>query len=96
MSSDVFLLGGTGFIGREFVTAAVGSGARVRALVRTREGAAQMERLGAAPVLGDAAVAAVGSETSKARRPSSIWFSLDCPTASGRGPSTPLPPSVSR
>jgi nucleoside-diphosphate-sugar epimerase len=57
MSSDVFLLGGTGFIGREFVTAGVRSGWRVRALVRTREGAAQMERLGAAPVLGDAAVA---------------------------------------
>jgi len=57
MSSDVFLLGGTGFIGREFVTTAVRSGARVRALVRTAEGAAQMEQLGAAPVLGDAAVA---------------------------------------
>jgi nucleoside-diphosphate-sugar epimerase len=57
MSSDVFLLGGTGFIGRELVTVAVRSGARVRALVRTAEGAAQMEQLGAAPVLGNAAIA---------------------------------------
>jgi NAD dependent epimerase/dehydratase family enzyme len=57
MSTDMFLLGGTGFVGREFVATAVKAGARVRALVRTKEGAAQMEKLGAAPVLGDAAVA---------------------------------------
>jgi nucleoside-diphosphate-sugar epimerase len=57
VSTDVFLLGGTGFVGREFVAAVVRSGVRVRALVRTREGAAQMEQLGAAPVMGDAAVA---------------------------------------
>jgi nucleoside-diphosphate-sugar epimerase len=57
MSTEIFLLGGTGFIGREFVATAVEAGARVRALVRTEEGAAQMEALGAAPVLGDAGVA---------------------------------------
>jgi len=57
MGNDIFLLGGTGFIGRELVAEAVRSGARVRALVRTQEGAAQMAELGAAPVLGDAAVA---------------------------------------
>ena len=57
METDIFLLGSTGFIGREFVAAAVKSGARVRALVRSQEGAAQMAQLGAAPVLGDAGVA---------------------------------------
>lgn len=62
MRNDIFLLGGTGFIGRELVTEAVKSGTRVRALVRTREGAAQMAELGAAPVLGDAAVAGEWTE----------------------------------
>jgi len=54
MSRTLFVLGGTGFIGREVVTEAVSAGHTVRALARSPASATALEALGAEPVLGEA------------------------------------------
>jgi len=54
MSRTLFVLGGTGFIGREVVTEAVAAGHTVRALARSAASATALEALGAQPVLGEA------------------------------------------
>lgn len=51
--SDVFLTGGTGFIGGALTRRLVAEGRRVRALVRDRTGAQMITEWGAEPVLGD-------------------------------------------
>lgn len=54
MSSSVFILGGSGFIGQATVTAAVSAGHTVLALARSDASAATLRALGATPVRGDA------------------------------------------
>lgn len=54
MSRTLFVLGGTGFIGREVVTEAVSAGYAVRALARSAASATALGALGAEPVLGEA------------------------------------------
>jgi nucleoside-diphosphate-sugar epimerase len=55
MSRTLFLLGGTGFIGREVVQEAVAAGYTVRGLARSDDSAAVLAAAGAEPVRGDAA-----------------------------------------
>ncbi len=50
---NVFIAGGTGAIGRVLVPFLVGAGHRVVALTRSADRAAQLQRMGAAPVIGD-------------------------------------------
>lgn len=50
----VFVTGGSGFIGRAFVRAAVAGGYHVSALARSERSAAQLQTLGATGVIGDA------------------------------------------
>lgn len=54
MTGTLFILGGTGFIGREVVTQAVGRGSEVKALARSDEAQARLRELGAEPIAGDA------------------------------------------
>jgi 2-alkyl-3-oxoalkanoate reductase len=54
MSTRMFLLGGTGFIGAETLRVAVAAGWEVRALARTAAKAELLLRHGATPVVGDA------------------------------------------
>lgn len=54
MAQTLFILGGTGFIGREAVTEAVGRGFEVRALARSDATRAGLEQSGARPVVGEA------------------------------------------
>jgi len=54
MRRTLFVLGGTGFIGEEFVTGAVSSGFEVRALARSDASRSRLEALGARPVAGEA------------------------------------------
>ena len=51
---EVFVLGATGFVGREVVKEAVARSYRVKALVRSVEKAAALTAMGAIPVAGDA------------------------------------------
>jgi nucleoside-diphosphate-sugar epimerase len=53
--ADVFVTGGSGFIGGVLVRRLVGDGRRVRALARSRSSAYAVERLGAEPAHGDLA-----------------------------------------
>ena len=53
MEKTLFILGGTGFIGQEVVNQSVQAGWQVKALVRTEEGAAKLQRVGAYPVVGN-------------------------------------------
>ena len=53
--TDVFVTGGSGFIGGALVRRLVGDGRRVRALARSPSSADAVERLGAEPVPGDLA-----------------------------------------
>ena len=55
MTRTLFILGATGFIGRETVSAAIEAGWRVIALTRSEEGAARLRAVGARPVMGDVA-----------------------------------------
>ena len=55
MTRTLFILGGTGFIGRATVAAAIESGWKVTALARADEGAARLRAAEARPVLGDVA-----------------------------------------
>jgi nucleoside-diphosphate-sugar epimerase len=50
---NIFIAGGTGAIGRVIVPLLVRDGHKVVALARSADRAAQLERIGAAPVLGD-------------------------------------------
>src|SRR5688572_4963743 len=50
---SIFIAGGTGAIGRVLVPMLVTAGHKVVALTRSAEGAAQLERMGALPVVGD-------------------------------------------
>jgi nucleoside-diphosphate-sugar epimerase len=50
---NVFIAGGTGAIGRFLVPMLVNEGHRVVALTRSPEGASLLERMGAAPTIGD-------------------------------------------
>jgi nucleoside-diphosphate-sugar epimerase len=50
LSSSIFLLGGTGFIGREVVAEALGAGIEVRALARSDSSEAALRAAGATPV----------------------------------------------
>jgi dihydroflavonol-4-reductase len=52
-SSDVFLTGGSGFIGGAILDRLVADGRRVRALVRSEESADKVRVAGAEPVFGD-------------------------------------------
>lgn len=54
MSRSLFVLGGSGFIGRAVVEEAVGAGHSVRALARSPRSAAALEAMGAQPVAGEA------------------------------------------
>jgi 2-alkyl-3-oxoalkanoate reductase len=54
MTRTLFLLGGTGFIGREVVTEAVQRGYEVRALGRSETARSRLAEMGARPVSGDA------------------------------------------
>lgn len=49
----IFLTGGTGYVGRAILDALVRGGHHVAALVRTTDAAADVQRRGAHPVLGD-------------------------------------------
>ena len=49
----IFLTGGTGYVGRAVLEALVRGGHRLDALVRTSDAAADVQRRGAHPVLGD-------------------------------------------
>lgn len=51
--ATLFLAGGSGFIGSEFVRQAVAAGHSVQALCRTQRSAAAVRALGAQPVMGD-------------------------------------------
>lgn len=51
--ANVFVTGGSGFIGAAFVRAAVGAGWDVRALARSTASAEKLRALGATPVAGD-------------------------------------------
>jgi nucleoside-diphosphate-sugar epimerase len=63
LSRTLFVLGGTGFIGKELVREAIGAGHTVRALARSGSSAAELAAAGAEVVRGDAgAPAAWGSE----------------------------------
>ena len=53
MDKKMFILGGTGFIGREAVKQAVLAGWQVKALVRSEEVANKIKQMGANPILGD-------------------------------------------
>ena len=53
--ADVFVTGGTGFIGAEAVRALVAAGHTVRALARSTESETQVRALGGQPVAGDLA-----------------------------------------
>ncbi len=55
MTRTLFILGATGFIGRETVSAAIEAGWGVTALARSDEGAARLRAAGARPVMGDVA-----------------------------------------
>lgn len=55
MTRTLFVLGGTGFIGREVVREAVAAGYTVRALARSEQTASTLAAAGAGPVRGDAA-----------------------------------------
>lgn len=50
----IFILGGTGFIGQELVSAAVRQGWQVKALARSVQSTDQLRLLNAVPVMGDA------------------------------------------
>lgn len=50
---NIFVAGGTGAIGRVLVPQLVHAGHRVVALARSPDGAARLEQMGAAPVVGD-------------------------------------------
>jgi len=50
----LFILGGTGFIGREVVTQAAGRGFEVKALARSDDAQARLRALGAEPIAGNA------------------------------------------
>ena len=52
---EIFILGATGFVGRETVKAALNRGFRVKALVRDREKASALAAAGAVLIQGDAA-----------------------------------------
>ena len=54
MATKLFMLGGTGFIGREVVAQAVTRGFEVKALARSDQAQARLKALGAEPVAGDA------------------------------------------
>lgn len=54
VARKLFILGGTGFIGREVVIRAEGLGFEVKALARSNEAEARLRALGAEPVAGDA------------------------------------------
>jgi nucleoside-diphosphate-sugar epimerase len=54
MQGTLFILGATGFIGREVVAEALAAGCRVKALVRSEEAAAPLRTGGVEPVVGDA------------------------------------------
>lgn len=49
----IFITGGTGYIGSEFVDVALGAGHRVQVLTRSKEMAKQLEEKGAEPIIGD-------------------------------------------
>jgi dihydroflavonol-4-reductase len=53
VAGDVFVTGGTGFLGRAIVERLLADGRPVRALARSSEAAAALESLGATPVRGD-------------------------------------------
>ena len=55
LEGDVFVTGGSGFIGGALLRRLSGEGRRVRALARSPASAAAVERLGAEPVRGDLA-----------------------------------------
>jgi nucleoside-diphosphate-sugar epimerase len=50
---NIFIAGGTGAIGRVLVPLLVEAGHRVVALTRSADRASRLERIGAAPVVGD-------------------------------------------
>jgi len=50
---DIFLTGGTGFVGGALLAALTGTGRPVRALARTSDGETRVASLGAEPVAGD-------------------------------------------
>src|SRR5882672_3432467 len=50
---NIFIAGGTGAIGRVLVPLLVNAGHKVVALTRSPDRASQLERMGAAPVVGD-------------------------------------------
>lgn len=54
MTNTLFILGATGFIGRELLAEAIAAGWRVKALARSSEGAAALTQAGAQAVPGDA------------------------------------------
>ena len=62
MTQTLFILGGTGFIGRETVAEAVRSGVTVRALARSDAAAAVLRDAGAEPVSGSAQDAAAWAD----------------------------------
>lgn len=55
MTRTLFIIGATGFIGHETVSAAIENGWRVIALARSEEGAERLRGAGAQPVIGDVA-----------------------------------------
>ncbi len=57
---NVFVTGGSGFIGSAFVRAAVAAGWEVRALARSAASADRLRALGASPVHGDVLDALLG------------------------------------
>src|SRR5437868_11857801 len=52
-SMNIFIAGGTGAIGRVLVPLLVSAGHKVVALTRSVDSTSQLERMGAAPVVGD-------------------------------------------
>jgi len=54
VTPTLFILGGTGFIGREVVSQAVGRGFVIKALARSKDAGATLRVMGAEPIAGDA------------------------------------------
>ncbi|MFI7060401.1 NAD-dependent epimerase/dehydratase family protein [Kribbella sp. NPDC050124] len=84
---DIFLTGGSGFVGQHLIARLVADGNVVWALARSAEAARRVEQAGATPVLGDLAELSahsgethtgttVGTASASASRPAPAWLAV--------------------